>query len=46
MLTFIEEWQDKEAIALHNNSAHFTTIVPKFGEFREKTSEVNLYERV
>lgn len=46
VLTFIEEWQDKEAIALHNNSVHFTTIVPKFGEFREKASEINLYERV
>jgi len=46
VLTFLEEWQDKEAIALHNSSAHFTRIVPMFGEFREKPSEINLYERV
>ena len=46
VLTFIEEWENKEAIELHNNSAHFTRIVPKLGEFAEKASEVNLYERV
>ncbi len=45
ILTFIEEWKDKEAIELHNKSAHFTTIVPMLGELREK-SEVNLYVRV
>jgi quinol monooxygenase YgiN len=45
ILTFIEEWKDKEAIELHNNSIHFKTIVPKLGELRE-SSEVNLYVRV
>lgn len=45
ILTFIEEWKDKEAIQLHNNSTHFKTIVPKLGELRE-SSEVNLYVRV
>jgi quinol monooxygenase YgiN len=45
ILTFIEEWKDREAIELHNKSAHFTSIVPKLGELREK-SEVNLYVRV
>lgn len=46
VLTFIEKWENKEAIELHNNSAHFTRIVPKLGEFQEKVSEINLYERV
>jgi quinol monooxygenase YgiN len=45
ILTFIEEWQDKEAIELHNKSTHFTTIVPKLGEFRED-KQLNLYERL
>ena len=30
ILTFIEEWESEEAIKLHNNSKHFTSIVPKF----------------
>lgn len=46
VLTFIEKWENKEAIELHNNSTHFTRIVPKLGEFQEKVSEINLYERV
>lgn len=45
ILTFIEVWESKEAIELHNNSDHFTSIVPKLGELRA-SSEVNLYERV
>lgn len=46
VLTFIEEWKSKEAIQSHNCSAHFTRIVPKLGELREKKPEVNLYERI
>ena len=44
ILTFIEMWKDREAIDFHNSSAHYTRIVPKFAELREK-SEVNLYVR-
>ena len=43
ILTFIEGWESEEAIKLHNSSKHFTTIVPKLGEFEESKSEVNLY---
>ena len=43
-LAFIEEWKDEEAIKIHNASPHFTTIVPKLEELREKNSEVNLYK--
>lgn len=46
ILTFIEQWENKEAIDSHNNSAHFKFIVPKLGELQEKESEVNLYEIV
>ncbi|MBL4935620.1 antibiotic biosynthesis monooxygenase [Clostridium sp. YIM B02515] len=45
ILTFIEEWKDKEAIEKHNKSTHFTSIVPKLGELRED-KELNLYVRV
>ncbi|MDW7671841.1 MAG: putative quinol monooxygenase [Bacillota bacterium] len=44
ILTFIEEWEDLEAIELHNVSEHFTRIVPQLSELREGPSEVNLYQ--
>jgi quinol monooxygenase YgiN len=46
ILTFIEEWESEEAIKLHNNSKHFTSIVPKFSDLKEKQSEVNLYKMI
>ena len=44
ILTFIEVWENSEAINLHNKSEHFTSIVPKFAEFKEGQSEINLYK--
>ena len=44
ILTFIEVWENEEAIKLHNISKHFTTIVPKLSELRENKSEINLYK--
>ncbi|MGH4121945.1 MAG: putative quinol monooxygenase [Clostridium sp.] len=44
ILTFIEQWENSEAIKLHNNSEHFTSIVPKFAELKESQSEINLYK--
>ncbi|NMF04922.1 putative quinol monooxygenase [Clostridium beijerinckii] len=46
ILTFIEEWQDEKAINLHNNSEHFTRIVPLLGELRVGNGEVNLYKEI
>lgn len=46
VLTFIEEWESKEAIALHNNSEHFKTIVPKLGELRIDQPDITLYVRI
>lgn len=46
ILTFIEEWENSEAIKSHNSSEHFTSIVPKFAELREKQSEINLYKLI
>ena len=46
ILTFIEEWEDEEVIKIHNNSEHFTSIVPKFGDLREGKSEINIYKKL
>ena len=46
ILTFIEEWENKDVINIHNNSEHFTSIVPKFADLRESNTEINLYKTV
>jgi len=46
IMAFIEEWKDKEAIRLHNNTEHFKTIVPELAKFREGKPEINLYKTV
>ena len=44
ILTFIEQWKDEAAIAEHNQTAHFTAIVPQLGQYCEGSSEVHLYK--
>jgi len=46
IFTFIEEWQDQKAIDLHNNSEHFTRIVPLLADLRIGNGEINLYKEV
>jgi len=46
VLTFIEEWQDQEAIDFHNNTEHFKRIVPLFADLRIGKSELNLYTEI
>jgi quinol monooxygenase YgiN len=46
ILTFIEEWKSEEDIKLHNNTEHFTSIVPKLAELQEGKTEVNLYKMI
>jgi quinol monooxygenase YgiN len=46
ILTFIEEWENQDAINIHNNSKHFTSIVPQFAELKESQPEINLYKKV
>lgn len=46
IVSFVEDWQDQEAINLHNNSEHFKRIVPLLGELRASKGEVNLYREV
>ena len=43
-LTFIEEWESKEAIDLHFNSSHFTRIVPQIKPLLTSAPEINLYQ--
>lgn len=46
ILTFIEQWNSEDNIKLHNNTKHFTTIVPKLTELQEGKTEVNLYKMI
>lgn len=46
IMTFIEEWIDENAIQIHNNSEHFTRIVPELAKLREGKPELNLYKPV
>ena len=46
ILTFIEEWESEEALQLHRNTLHFTSIVPKLSELQEENSILNIYNRV
>lgn len=43
ILTFIEKWEDKQALDAHMKTAHFVEIVPKLKELRE-SSELNIYK--
>lgn len=45
-LTFIEQWIDEDAITTHNNSDHFTKIVPVLGEFCAKPGKVSIYREI
>lgn len=42
-LTFIEEWVDLDAIKKHNESKHFTELVPQLGNLCYKEGRVNLF---
>lgn len=46
ILTFIEEWENPEALDKHMASGHFTEFFPQLGEFLEKPAEVNRYQMV
>ena len=46
ILTFIEEWESKEAIAQHNLTNHFTEICPLLGVLCTVPCQVSLYEEI
>lgn len=45
ILTFIEKWEDKQALDLHMKTVHFMEIVPKLRELRE-SAELNIYREI
>ncbi|NTW72212.1 MAG: antibiotic biosynthesis monooxygenase [Eubacteriaceae bacterium] len=46
ILTFIEEWEDDEALKFHNQTEHFIKFGPKIKELREEGSVTNLYKKI
>lgn len=46
LLTFIEEWEDQAAIDRHNQSEHFTRIVPQLGKLTVAGSTVDCYTEI
>ena len=40
---FLEIWQDQDAISAHNQTEHFTRIVPQFAELTLERLPVELY---
>ena len=46
ILTFIEEWESKEALESHMKTEHFTRIVPLLGKRMTKESEMNVYTKL
>lgn len=45
-LTFIEVWEDKNAIEMHNNSTHFKQYVPQLANYCEKPGTCCLYSEM
>ena len=43
-LAFVEHWKDAAALEAHNNTPHFTSIVPRFAALVSKPGEVEFYE--
>jgi quinol monooxygenase YgiN len=46
ILTMIEEWEDQDALDRHTAAKHFQEIVPRFKDFVEKSSEINIYQKL
>ncbi|WP_461204829.1 putative quinol monooxygenase [Clostridium sp. DL1XJH146] len=45
ILTFIEEWENAEVLAIHAKSEHFTRIVPMLGKLTEKEMQISKYTK-
>lgn len=43
---FIEIWKDQAAIDAHNQTEHFTTILPKLAELTTEPQPVDLFTEV
>ena len=46
ILTFIEEWETKDALKKHFQTPHFKKIVPQFSQLTEKETDLNIYNVV
>jgi quinol monooxygenase YgiN len=46
LLTMIEEWESREALETHMNSAHFTRIVPQLGKLMTRDADINVYQQI
>lgn len=46
IVAFIEVWESEEAIKLHNNTVHFTNLVPELAKFQEGETEITLYKKI
>lgn len=44
IFTMVEVWQDKQAVANHNSSEHFTSFVGRAQEFLTAPLEVKAFE--
>ncbi|SDM67714.1 putative quinol monooxygenase [Actinomyces ruminicola] len=44
-LTFLEAWADDAAIEAHNNSAHFTTLIPQLIALSDGDPAIVQYEQ-
>lgn len=44
ILTFIEEWTDKDAIISHTKTEHYTSIIPELTKLHSEEKEVRLYK--
>lgn len=42
MLFFVEEWENQEAIDKHNNSKHFTELLPKLTAHLKEDPAINV----
>jgi len=45
ILTFVEEWESKEALDKHMKTEHFTRIVPIKNKLMAKPTEINIYNK-
>lgn len=46
LLTMIEEWESREALETHLNSAHFMRIVPQMGKLMTRDADMNVYQQI
>ncbi len=46
ILTIIEEWENKEVLDIHMNSAHFQKLVPLLAKLVSKDIELNVYSKL